>query len=49
VVLHLSGGVRVRWGDATASAEKARVLAALIHRPAKVYDVSAPGAPATRG
>lgn len=49
VVLHLDRGVRVRWGDATDSAEKARVLAALIRRPAKVYDVSAPGAPATRG
>lgn len=48
VVLRLAGGARVVWGSPEAGARKARVLAALVRRPARVYDVSAPDAPAIR-
>ncbi|MDQ1617006.1 MAG: cell division protein FtsQ [Actinomycetota bacterium] len=38
----------VVWGDGEGSARKAAVLAVLLHRKARVYDVSAPDAPTTR-
>jgi cell division protein FtsQ len=47
VVLDLKSGATVRWGDASQGAIKAEVLAALMKRPAAVYDVSAPYAPTT--
>jgi cell division protein FtsQ len=47
VVLVLKSGATVRWGDASQGAIKAKVLAALMKRAAKVYDVSAPYAPTT--
>jgi cell division protein FtsQ len=45
VVLTLTSGAIVRWGDATQGAIKAEVLAALMKQHAAVYDVSAPYAP----
>jgi cell division protein FtsQ len=42
VRLTLTGGRTVTWGDGTEGAAKARVLAALLARPGKVYDVSTP-------
>ena len=49
VTLVLTGvGQAVRWGSAEDAALKAQVLAALLTRPASVYDVSAPLAPTTR-
>jgi cell division protein FtsQ len=47
VVLALKSGATVRWGDSSQGAIKAEVLAALMKRPAAVYDVSAPYAPTT--
>ncbi len=40
---------RVVWGSAEESAEKARVLTQLLKQPARTYDVSVPGQPATSG
>jgi cell division protein FtsQ len=48
IVLVLDKGETVLWGGADASDRKALVLAALLPRPAKFYDVSAPDAPVTR-
>jgi cell division protein FtsQ len=48
ITLQLSGGAEVRWGSASASAEKARVLQALVHHKASYYDVSVPSQPATK-
>jgi cell division protein FtsQ len=49
VTLRLAGGASVVWGGPTQSEQKARVLAALVaQHPSRYYDVSAPGAPATR-
>lgn len=45
IVLRLRDGRRVAWGSAEQSQLKARVLAALIHRDASVYDVRVPGSP----
>ncbi|QYJ04745.1 FtsQ-type POTRA domain-containing protein [Nocardioides panacisoli] len=54
--LRLSDDREVRWGSADASEEKARVLLAFLNaeeagdaEPARVYDVSVPGRPTTRG
>ena len=47
VVLQLSSGAAVRWGDSSQGAIKAKVLVALMKRGANVYDVSAPYAPTT--
>ena len=47
VVLELTNGATVRWGDASQGAVKAEVLLALMKRVAKVYDVSAPYPPTT--
>ncbi|MDQ6650765.1 MAG: FtsQ-type POTRA domain-containing protein [Actinomycetota bacterium] len=48
VSLGLRSGATVVWGEPMDSGRKAAVLAALLHRPAKVYDVSAPGIAVTR-
>ncbi|OPC83303.1 hypothetical protein B4N89_22285 [Embleya scabrispora] len=48
IVLVLDKGETVSWGGAEASDRKALVLAVLLTRPAKFYDVSAPDAPVTR-
>ncbi len=48
IVIELSGGVQLLWGSAEQSAEKARVAAALLTQPGKVYDVSSPSHPAVR-
>jgi cell division protein FtsQ len=45
VTLGLRGGRTIRWGSADDSAQKAAVLAALMTRPGKVYDVSSPDLP----
>ncbi|MGZ4611409.1 MAG: cell division protein FtsQ/DivIB [Actinomycetes bacterium] len=47
VGLRLVNGRLVRWGSAEDGALKAQVLAVLMHRRARVYDVSAPRAPTT--
>jgi cell division protein FtsQ len=49
ITLSLRGGDDVVWGSAQDSAHKARVLTALLRRPATVYDVSVPGLPTTTG
>jgi cell division protein FtsQ len=49
ITLHLDGGVKVVWGSAEQSDRKAAVLAALMHRKATEYDVSAPDLPVTQG
>jgi cell division protein FtsQ len=41
--LQLRGGMTVVWGGPEDSARKARALAVLLRRHAKVYDVSTPG------
>jgi cell division protein FtsQ len=41
--LTLRGGSTVIWGGPQDSARKARALAVLLHRHARVYDVSTPG------
>ncbi len=48
VTLRMRGGVTVVWGNAENSRLKARVLAELLPRKAKVYDVSVPGFPTTQ-
>jgi cell division protein FtsQ len=45
IELRLQDGRRVVWGSAESSQTKARVLSALLHRKAQVYDVSVPGSP----
>jgi cell division protein FtsQ len=45
VQLALANGKTVRWGNADDSARKAAVLAALMTRPGRVYDVSSPDLP----
>jgi cell division protein FtsQ len=45
VQLALANGKTVRWGSADDSARKAAVLAALMTRPGRVYDVSSPDLP----
>jgi cell division protein FtsQ len=49
ITLHLASGAEVRWGSASASGEKAAVLAALLQHKASFYDVSVPSQPSTRG
>jgi cell division protein FtsQ len=49
ITLQLDGGVKVVWGSAENSDRKVTVLAALMHRKAEVYDVSAPDLPVTQG
>lgn len=45
VVLRLSTGKVVHWGDAERMGRKTRVLAVLLNRPGRVYDVSSPELP----
>jgi cell division protein FtsQ len=47
VTLRLSGGLTVDWGSPGLAAQKARVLAILMHTHARSYDVSAPGSATT--
>jgi cell division protein FtsQ len=49
ISLVLRDGRVVVWGSAEESEEKARVIAALLERPARTYDVSVPGQPTTAG
>lgn len=49
VELTLKSGAQVRWGSADQGAFKAEVLAALLKRRARMYDVSAPELPTTFG
>ncbi|MBK7821564.1 MAG: FtsQ-type POTRA domain-containing protein [Tessaracoccus sp.] len=49
ISLALTDGRSVTWGDASESALKAEVLAALLTQEARVYDVSSPRTPTTRG
>ncbi len=49
ITLHLTDGAQVRWGNASASAQKATVLRALLARRARYYDVSVPSQPAVTG
>ncbi|MGJ3507318.1 cell division protein FtsQ/DivIB [Enemella sp. A6] len=50
IVIHLDRGVRIEWGGADRSADKALVLSSLMTAApnAKVYNVSAPDHPTTR-
>lgn len=48
ISLHLSGGAVVNWGSGDESDDKAAVLTVLLERPARVYDVTAPGRPTIR-
>lgn len=47
VTLRLANGTTVDWGAAGQTAQKARVLAILMHTHAHYYDVSAPGTAVT--
>lgn len=49
ITLNLGSGVKVVWGSADDSERKAEVLSVLMRRKAKVYDVSAPDLPVTKG
>lgn len=49
ISLELGDGRTVVWGSADDSAQKARVLQALLRQDAKTYDVSVPGQPTTSG
>lgn len=49
ISLRLRDGRVVRWGSAEQSEDKARVLAVLLEREAREYDVTVPGQPTTRG
>lgn len=49
IELRLDGGATVLWGSPERGRRKARVLTALLTHQAKVYDISAPDAPATAG
>jgi cell division protein FtsQ len=48
VELLLTGGRRGVWGDPAQASRKLAVLASLLAKPARVYDVSTPDVPATR-
>lgn len=49
ISLVLRDGRTVAWGSSDDSATKAKVLAVLLQKPARKYDVSAPGQPTTSG
>lgn len=49
ITLELSGNRRVIWGSAEDSELKAKVLVPLLTTSARIYDVSAPTNPITRG
>jgi len=48
ISLHLHDGAVVAWGSSDQSAEKAAVLEVLLRKPARVYNVTAPGRPTVR-
>jgi cell division protein FtsQ len=48
VTFALTRGSTVVWGSPAAGADKLAVLAALLHHPARVYDVSTPAVAVTR-
>jgi cell division protein FtsQ len=48
ITLLLKNGRVVRWGSAARSADKARVLTVLLHRPADQIDLTDPDQPFTR-
>jgi len=48
ISFRLTGGVRVTWGSADQSEDKARVLTVLLRERASAYDVTAPGRPTLR-
>ncbi|MGI8524362.1 MAG: cell division protein FtsQ/DivIB [Nocardioides sp.] len=48
ISLVMRGGATVLWGSAEQSAEKAKVLVALLHQPGRGYDVSVPSQPTVR-
>ena len=48
ITLRLTKGRQVFWGDDSRSADKLRVLQALLKHPASRYDISAPDQPAVR-
>ncbi len=48
ITLLLKDGRQVQWGSAAESAQKAAVLAVLLHGKAQAIDVSVPSHPATR-
>lgn len=48
ITLHLTKGRSVIWGDAEESDKKARIASALLKRPVKIIDVSAPKLVTTR-
>ena len=48
VTFTLRNGAAVRWGDVNRADRKAAVLAALMARPASLYDVAAPDVPTTQ-
>jgi cell division protein FtsQ len=49
VQLKLNDGRLVKWGDAADSERKALVLAALLTRPGRIFDVAAPDLPTVSG
>ncbi|GAA1609616.1 FtsQ-type POTRA domain-containing protein [Kribbella sancticallisti] len=49
ITLNLGSKVKVVWGSSDDSERKAEVLSVLMRRDAKVYDVSAPDLPVTKG
>ena len=49
VSLQLAGRVVIVWGDTSRRQEKAEELTLLMRRPARRYDVSAPGTAVTQG
>ncbi|GAA4108250.1 hypothetical protein GCM10022215_01810 [Nocardioides fonticola] len=49
IALVLRDGRTVEWGNSTNSRQKAEVLGALLRQQARVYDVSVPSKPTTRG
>jgi len=49
ITLNLGSGVKVVWGSSDDSPRKAEVLSVLMKRDARVYDVSAPDLPVTKG
>jgi cell division protein FtsQ len=49
VSVRLAGGTVVVWGDTSRASQKAAEIAVLMHRHARLYDVSGPGTAVTKG
>ena len=49
VSVRLASGIMIVWGDPARPGEKAKELAVLLHRRARVYDVSGTGTAVTWG